>query len=185
MRSTAAYAYGRDRTLPAPREISLDRHKKHTQQTGTQRRFMHFPAANTGGVLQRLARRALLTTRTRATTLPPRRTRRRHNRPTRQAKAAEQISPALNDENAPNGAQKGFLKAANAPAPHKTPPDALPSLQTLPRRIRAGFTGRTRPLPLETPEQSPPRPVRHFADTNNPCRLTGVELLIILHLLWR
>lgn len=115
MRSTAAYAYGRDRTLPAPREISLDRHKKHTQQTGTQRRFMHFPAANTGGVLQRLARRALLTARTRATTLPPRRTRRRHNRPTRQAKAAEQISPALNDKNAPNGAQKGFLKEQTHP----------------------------------------------------------------------
>lgn len=120
MRSTAAYAYGRDRTLPAPREISLDRHKKHTQQTGTQRRFMHFPAANTGGVLQRLARRALLTTRTRATTLPPRRTRRRHNRPTRQAKAAEQISPALNDENAPNGAQKGFLTEQTRP-PHTKP----------------------------------------------------------------
>lgn len=129
MRSTAAYAYGRDRTLPAPREISLDRHKKHTQQTGTQRRFMHFPAANTGGVLQRLARRALLTARTRATTLPPRRTRRRHNRPTRQAKAAEQISPALNDENAPNGAQKGFLKEQTHP-PRTKPRSPHPPLQT-------------------------------------------------------
>ena len=117
MRTGATGAFSRcNRRLPAPREMSLDGYKKHTQQTGTQRRFMHFPAANTGGVHQRLARRALLTTRTRATTLPPRRTRRRqYNKPARQEKAAEQISPALNDENAPNGAQKGFLKEQTHP----------------------------------------------------------------------